>query len=107
MGMGRAGRALRSVSLGSLAAEMARLAAPFGMRHLARDAADAPAPARELGVGLVELNQVIRQGDVVTVNGPLLPSTSRPVDARRIALVKRTTCRINTARGRIAGAHAG
>ncbi len=101
MGMGLVGRTLSSVGLGNIGAEMFRLAAPFGMHHIAHDPAADPALARELGVELVELDEVFRGGDFVTVNCPLLPSTKGLVDARRIALMKPSAYLINTARGPI------
>ncbi len=101
MGMGLVGRTLASIGVGNIGAEMFRLAAPFGMRHVAHDPAADPALARELGVELMELDEVFRQGDFVTVNCPLLPSTKGLVDARRIALMKPTAYLINTARGPI------
>ncbi|HZF76697.1 MAG TPA: NAD(P)-dependent oxidoreductase, partial [Acetobacteraceae bacterium] len=84
MGMGLEGRTLASIGLGNIGAEMFRLATPFGMRHVAHDPAADPALARELGVELVPLDEVFRQGDVVAVNCPLLPATRGLVDARRI-----------------------
>jgi phosphoglycerate dehydrogenase-like enzyme len=101
MGMGLEGRTLASVGLGNIGAEMFRLAAPFGMRHVAHDPVADPALARNLGVELVELDELFRQGDFVTVNCPLLPSTRGLVDARRIALMKPSAYLINTARGPI------
>jgi len=101
MGTGLVGRTLASVGLGNIGAEMFRLAAPFGMRHVAADPAADPALARELGVELVPLDEVFRRGDFVTVNCPLLPATRGLVDARRIALMKPTAYLINTARGPI------
>ena len=101
MGMGLVGRTLASVGIGNIGAEMFRLAAPFGMRHIAADPAADPAVARELGVELVPLDEVFRQGDFVTVNCPLAPSTRHLVDARRIALMKPSAYLVNTARGPI------
>jgi phosphoglycerate dehydrogenase-like enzyme len=102
MGMGLVGRTLASVGMGNIGAEMFRLAAPFGMRHLAADPTADPALARALGVELVPLDEVFRQGDFVAVNCPLTPATRGLVDARRIGLMKPTAYLINTARGPIA-----
>jgi len=101
MGMRLVGRTLASVGMGNIGAEMFRLAAPFGMRHLAADPGADPVLARELGVELVPLDEVFGQGDFVAVNCPLSPATRHLVDARRIALMKRTAYLINTARGPI------
>lgn len=101
MGTGLVGRTLASVGMGNIGAEMFRLAAPFGMRHVAADPAADPALARELGVELVPLDDVFRRGDFVAVNCPLSDATRGLVDARRIALMKPAAYLINTARGPI------
>jgi len=101
MGMGLAGRTLASIGVGNIGAEMFRLAAPFGMRHIAADPAADPGLARELGLEIVALDEVFSQGDFVAVNCPLSPSTRHLVDARRIALMKPSAYLINTARGPI------
>lgn len=101
MGMGLVGRTLASIGLGNIGSEMFRLAAPFGMRHIVADPAADTALARALGAEIVPLDEVFRQGDIVAVNCPLLPATRHLVDARRIALMKRSAYLINTARGPI------
>lgn len=101
MGMGLVGRTLASIGLGNIGAEMFRLAAPFGMRHIVADPAADPSVARALNAEIVPLDEVFRQGDIVAVNCPLLPSTRHLVDARRIGLMKPTAYLINTARGPI------
>ena len=101
MGVGLVGRTLASVGMGNIGAEMFRLAAPFGMRHVAHDPHADPAIAAELGVGLVALDDVFAQGDFVAVNCPLSPATRGLVDARRIDLMRPTAFLINTARGPI------
>jgi D-3-phosphoglycerate dehydrogenase len=101
MGRGLVGRTLGSVGLGNIAAEMFRLAAPFGLRFVAHDPAPDPALARALGVELVPLDEVFRRADIVAVNCPLSAATRHLVDARRIALMKPTAVLINTARGPI------
>lgn len=101
MGIGLVGRTLASVGMGNIGGEMFRLAAPFGMRHIAHDPFADPARAAELGVELVALDDVFAQGDFVTVNCPLSPATRGLVDARRIGLMQLTAFLINTARGPI------
>lgn len=101
MGVGLVGRTLASVGLGNIGAEMFRLAAPFGMRHIAHDPFADPARAAELGVELTALDDVFARGDFVTVNCPLTPGTRGLVDARRIGLMQPSAFLINTARGPI------
>jgi phosphoglycerate dehydrogenase-like enzyme len=101
MGMGLIGRTLASVGIGNIGAEMFRLARPLDMRFIAHDPYAAPDVAAELGVQLVDLPTVFREGDFVTVNCPLMPQTRHLVNAERLALMKPTAFLINTARGPI------
>ena len=98
-GLGLMGRTLGSVGMGNIGAEVFRLARPFGMRLIAHDPAVGPEQAAALGVELVELDELFRRADVVTVNCPLTPETRHIVDARRIGLMKPTAYIINTSRG--------
>jgi D-3-phosphoglycerate dehydrogenase len=101
MGVGLIGRTLASVGIGNIGAELFRLAKPFDMRFIAHDPYAKPETARELGVTLVDLETVFREGDFVTINCPLMPETHHLVNAQRLALMKPTAYLINTARGPI------
>ena len=101
MGVGLMGRTLASIGLGNIGAEMFRMARPLDMRHIAYDPFADPVLAAELGVQLVDLNTVFRDGDFVTVNCPLMPQTRHLVNAERLALMKPDAFLINTARGPI------
>lgn len=99
VGVGLVGRTLGSLGLGNIGAELFRLAAPFNMRFIAHDPYVDPAVARSLGVELVDLDEVFRQSDFLTLNVPLLPETRGLVSAERIAAMKPTAFLINTSRG--------
>jgi D-3-phosphoglycerate dehydrogenase len=71
------------------------------MRFLAYDPYADAKLAAELGVELVELDDVFRRSDVISINCPLTPQTRHLVNAERIALMKRGAYLINTARGPI------
>jgi phosphoglycerate dehydrogenase-like enzyme len=101
MGLGLVGRVLGSVGIGNVGAEMFRLARPFDMRFLAYDPYADAKVAAQLGVELVELDDVFRRSDVISINCPLTPRTRHLVNAERIALMKRGAYLINTARGPI------
>jgi phosphoglycerate dehydrogenase-like enzyme len=101
MGYGLVGRTLGSLGIGNIGAEMFRLARPFDMAFIAHDPYASPEVARELGVELVELDEVFRRSDVLAVNCPLSADTRHLVNAPRLALMKRTAFLINTARGPI------
>ncbi|MCX7629313.1 MAG: hypothetical protein N2038_03585 [Geminicoccaceae bacterium] len=99
MGIGLVGRTLGQLGLGNIGAEVFRLAAPFGMRHIAHDPNVDPAMARELGVELVDIETLFRESDFLSISVPLSPATYHLVDADKLALMKPTAYLINTARG--------
>jgi phosphoglycerate dehydrogenase-like enzyme len=101
MGCGLVGRTLGSLGIGNIGAEMFRLAKPFDMAFIAHDPYAAPELAHELGVELVELDDVFRRSDVLAVNCPMTADTRHLVNAPRLALMKPTAFLINTARGPI------
>ncbi len=101
MGVGLVGLTLGSVGIGNIGAELFRLAKPFDMTFIAHDPYADAAVARDLGVQLVELDDVFRQADIVSVNCPLSESTRGLVNADRLALMKPTAYLVNTARGPI------
>ena len=87
VGFGRIGRAVARRCLG------------FNMEVLVTDpVAEADTVAR-LGYALVELDELLRRADFVTLHLPLLPETRHLLDARRLALLKPSAILINTARG--------
>jgi len=101
MGVGLVGRTLGLVGIGNIGAETIRMAKPFDMNIVAHDPYADPALARELGVRLVDLDEVFRVSDFISLHVPLSDKTHHLVDARRIALMKPTAFLINTARGPI------
>ncbi|TIM07421.1 NAD(P)-dependent oxidoreductase [Mesorhizobium sp.] len=101
MGIGLVGRTLGALGIGNIGAEVFRLAKPFDMNFIAHDPFADSKVAAELGIELVELEDLFRRADVLSVNCPLTPQTHHIVNAERLALMKRTAYLINTARGPI------
>lgn len=58
-----------------------------------------PALIRAMGAGQVELDELCRESDILTLHAPSLPDTWRMIDARRLALLPDGATLINTARG--------
>jgi D-3-phosphoglycerate dehydrogenase len=87
VGFGRIGRALARRCLG------------FNMEVLVADpVAEADTVAR-LGYRLVDLDELLRQADFVSLHAPLNAETRHLIDARRLALMKSSAYLVNTARG--------
>jgi phosphoglycerate dehydrogenase-like enzyme len=101
MGVGLVGRALGSIGIGNIGAEMFRLVKPFDMKFLAYDPYADKTVASELGVELVSLDDLFARADVLTVNCPLSADTHHLVNAERLSLMKPSAYFINTARGPI------
>jgi phosphoglycerate dehydrogenase-like enzyme len=100
-GTGLSGRVLGSIGVGNIGSEVFRLAAPFGMKHIACDPYITQESVRPLGVTLVDMDTLFREADFITVNCPLTAETRKLVGARQFALMKPTAYFINTARGPI------
>jgi phosphoglycerate dehydrogenase-like enzyme len=101
MGVGLVGRTLGSIGIGNIGTEMFRLAKPFDMKFMAHDPYADKAIASELGVELVNLDELFARADVLTVNCPLSTDTHHLVNAERLSLMKPSAYFINTARGPI------
>jgi D-3-phosphoglycerate dehydrogenase len=89
------GKTLGVVGLGGIGAEVARIAAGMGMNVIAWNRSPRP----EAGMPLVDLDTLLRQSDVVSLNLLLSDETRGFLDAARIARMKPGTILINTARG--------
>lgn len=71
------------------------------MRILANDAFPDQAFVQSHNGAYVDLDQLFRASDFVTLHVPLTEETKNLVDARRLALMKPTAVLVNTARGGI------
>ena len=99
MGMGLVGRTLGSLGIGNIGAEVYRLARPLDMHFIAHDPYADEGVAAELGIELVDLDELFERSDFLSVSCPLNDETRGIVDAERLAKMKPTAYLINTARG--------
>lgn len=95
------GKVLGIVGLGNIGRHVARVANAFGMRVLAWGPRLTDERAREGGAERRELDDLLRESDVVSIHLTLAPESRGLIDARRLALMKRSACLVNTARGPI------
>ncbi|MFP3987168.1 hydroxyacid dehydrogenase [Streptomyces sp. E11-3] len=72
---------------------------PFDLTVLVHDPYLDAAEAHALGVRLVDLDELVRRSDVVSLHAPALPATRRLFDAARLARMPDGATLINTARG--------
>lgn len=82
--------------VGRLVIELLR---PFDVQVLVSDPYLDPAEASAMGVHLVELDDLLRTSDVVSLHAPALPSTRHLLDRRRLGLLRNGATFVNTARG--------
>jgi len=101
MGVGLVGRTFGSLGIGNIGAEALRLVKPFDMKLIAHDPFADAALMAEIGVELVDIEDLFRRSDVLSISCPLSDATKHIVNAQRLALMKPTSYLINTARGPI------
>ncbi|HXT60390.1 MAG TPA: NAD(P)-dependent oxidoreductase [Pirellulales bacterium] len=95
------GKTLGLIGAGPIAAEMARLAAAIGMRVQAWTFRPSAERARELGVEFVELDELLRTSDALSLHVKLTDRTRSLIGRRELQLVKPGALLVNTARGAI------
>lgn len=95
------GKTLGVIGLGAIGGQTARIAQGIGMRVVAWTMHPSEALARELGVQLVELDDLYRQSDVISVHLRLSSDTMNMIGEREFRLMKSSALLINTARGAI------
>lgn len=76
-----------------------RLLQPFHVRILVYDPFLSREACEEMGAEKVELDDLLRRCDILSLHAPSLPATRHMIDARRLALLKDDALIINTARG--------
>jgi D-3-phosphoglycerate dehydrogenase len=98
-GMQLCGHTLGVVGMGRIGSEMARRARAFGLGVLAYDPYVESERAEELGVRMVELEELLARSDFVTLHLPLTDETQGLLDAARIDRMRPGAILVNAARG--------
>jgi glyoxylate reductase len=102
LGMGLQEKTLGVVGMGAIGQSLARRAKAFGMEIVYSDARPASEEVeREVGARRVELDELLRIADVVSIHAPLMDSTRHLIDADALARMKDTAYLVNSARGPI------
>lgn len=100
------GRTMGVLGTGGIGRHVIPIARAFGMTVVANDVAPDEAVADELGFRYVELGQLLRMADVVTVHVPGGSSTRHLLGADEFAAMKQGSVLINTARGDVVDSQA-
>ena len=102
LGMGLQDKTLGVVGMGAIGQSLARRAKAFGMDIVYADARQASAEVEaELGARRVELEELLRTADVVSIHAPLMDETRHLINAETLASMKETAYLVNSARGPI------
>jgi D-3-phosphoglycerate dehydrogenase len=101
MGYGLQGKTLGLIGIGNVGSEVARLAAPFGLKIIAADPYASPERAAAVNATLVDLDTLLAEADYVVILCALTDETRGMIDESKLAKMKPTAFLINTARGPI------
>jgi phosphoglycerate dehydrogenase-like enzyme len=95
------GKTFGVVGFGRVGRHAARIVQSCGMQVVAWSRHLNAETAAQAGVEYRELDDLLREADVVSIHASLNDESRGLIDARRLALMKPTACLINTARGPI------
>ncbi|HZU81024.1 MAG TPA: phosphoglycerate dehydrogenase [Acidimicrobiales bacterium] len=95
------GKTLGVVGLGRIGALVAQRALAFGMRLVAYDPYVSPDRARQMGVELLGLEELMAQADFVTIHLPKTPETAGLIGRDLLTKAKHGVRIVNAARGGI------
>lgn len=101
MGVEVRGKTLGVVGLGRIGSEVAKRALGMEMIILAYDPFISAERAKDLGVELTTVEDIVRRADYITVHTPLTKETKDLISTKEFAIMKRGARIINCARGGI------
>ncbi len=93
------GKTFGAIGLGRVGSHAARIARSFGMKVIAWSRRLDAERAAATGVEYRDLDDVMREADIVSIHVSLNDETRGLIDARRIALMRPSAYLVNTARG--------
>jgi D-3-phosphoglycerate dehydrogenase len=95
------GKTLGILGLGRIGLEVARRAKGFGLEIVGSDPFVSAAVARENGIKLVTLDELMSGSDYITLHVGLTPQTAGVINAKSLAAMKKGVRIINCARGEL------
>lgn len=101
MGFDMYGKTVGIVGLGRIARCVAEILLGFGMKVLAYDLYPDKAFVESHGMELVDLNELYRRSDIITLHVPLTSRTQYMINSVSIDKMKRGVMIINTGRGKL------
>jgi phosphoglycerate dehydrogenase-like enzyme len=101
IGFDLSGKVLGIVGLGRIGTRIAAFGNQLGMRVLAWSANLTEQKAAAARASYVDLDDLFRQSDIITLHLRLSERTKQIITAQHISLMKATACFVNTARGQL------
>jgi D-3-phosphoglycerate dehydrogenase len=95
------GKTLGLVGIGRVGMEVARRAQAMEMRVIAFDPYVSEAAARDAGVELFKLNELLAKSDFISLHAALSTSTEKMINADALAKCKKGAVLLNAARGEL------
>ena len=93
------GKVLGIIGTGNIGAELARLGKAIGMEVIAWTFRPSPERAADLGVRFVDLAELLKTADVVSLNVALTEDTHHMIGQKQLAMMKPDSILLNGARG--------
>lgn len=93
------GKQIGVVGAGSIGTHVIRIAKGVGMDVIAYKRTPDPKLATDLGFRFVEMDELLRESDIITLHVPYSPETHHMINAESFAKMKDGVVIINTARG--------
>jgi len=100
-----AGKNFGIIGFGSIGQKTARIADAFGCNVLV-DNHKKQKVGEELGVDYLEIDELMKKSDIISLHVPLKDSTVNLIDKEEIALMKKDAILINTSRGPVVNSNA-
>jgi D-lactate dehydrogenase len=93
------GRTIGIIGLGKIGKNVLQIAKGFDMNAFVFNRSKDESLAKEMGFSYVELAELLKSSDIVTLHLPLTPETKHIINKRNILNFKKGSYLINTARG--------
>jgi D-3-phosphoglycerate dehydrogenase len=95
------GKWLGIIGLGRIGTKVAKIAKGFNISVLATDPYASEEYAHEIGADLVEIEDLLRKSDFITLHVPLTQSTRDLIGERELEMMKTSAILINTSRAEV------
>lgn len=95
------GRTLGIIGLGRIGSRVAEFGKVFGMKVIYYDVIRKKKLEEKLGIEYKELNQLLKEADIISIHVPLMKETYHFIDEEKLKKMKKNAILINTSRGAV------